>query len=138
MFTFADETHHFNGTCFIKFGERYQAIEAITRLNNKYSDEATAKRQHSSLSNIFWNENNPPYNSMVARVVEKGRKFEIKFAEKKKKDKDTYLQSLLSKDSNFYMKFNSLIKQKIDMMPKMPFMTPPGGMMDMMSAFKMF
>ena len=34
----------------------------------------------------FDNKSNPPYNEYVARIVEDGKKFEIKFAEKKKKE----------------------------------------------------
>jgi len=35
---------------------------------------------------LIENPNNPPWNDFVAKLVEPGKKFEIKFAEKKKKD----------------------------------------------------
>jgi hypothetical protein len=44
----------------------------------------------------FENQNNPPYNDIVARIVEDGKKFEIKFAEKKKKE--NFMQSILEKN----------------------------------------
>ena len=36
LFSFKDEKNSFNGTCFIKYAERRQAISAISVLNNKY------------------------------------------------------------------------------------------------------
>jgi hypothetical protein len=40
-----------------------------------------------------------PFNDSVARIVENNKKFEIKFAEKKKKE--GFLQQLIEKNPNF-------------------------------------
>ena len=42
------------------------------------------------------NNKNPPWNDHVSRIVEDGKKFEIKFAEKKKKE--NFMQSLMDKN----------------------------------------
>ena len=46
----------------------------------------------------YENTKNPPYNDYVHRIVEDGKKFEIKFAEKKKKE--NFMQTLMDKNQN--------------------------------------
>lgn len=66
-------------------------------LNNKYANAHTAVQMDKSngMGSSFDNPSNPPYNEMVAKMVECGKKFEIKFAEKKKKD--NYMQTMVEK-----------------------------------------
>jgi hypothetical protein len=50
LYSFKDEKGRFNGTCFIKFAERAQAIKTIGVLNAKYSDLTTALRNDKVLN----------------------------------------------------------------------------------------
>ena len=85
----------------------------ISILNNKYANMQTAQKLDKSFgsqSNENYNAKNPPFNEHVARIVESNKKFEIKFAEKKKKE--GFLQQLIEKEPNF---LQERVKMKLPM-----------------------